>query len=912
LGETLELASDNPNPQWEKTMYTGGGILGTILVILVVVYLARQVRIAVAQNAKIFENQENAKTPGEFRNEGADLRFGIDSPSSHNEDTRQFMNTVVYVILICLCLSIFPGCGSAQEAPADKGKAESAKQMHKHTNALIHETSPYLLQHAHNPVNWMPWAPAAFAKAKAENKPIFLSVGYSTCYWCHVMERESFEHEDVAEIINEHFVPVKVDREERPEVDQQYMMATQLVTGRGGWPNSVWLTPEGKPWMAGTYFPREQFKQILLQLSDVWDNRHDDAVKQAEQFTSAIEKIGAGNVQSKPISTELITQAVETSLQRFDPEHGGFGDAPKFPPHANLALLIDQYRRDKNPRVLDAIETTLSEMGRGGVFDQLGGGFHRYSTDGRWLLPHFEKMLYDNGQLMRSYTDGYLLTKNERHRETVAGIYDWLVREMTSPEGGFYSAVDSESDAEEGKFYVWTFDEIISVLGDEDGKLFASVYGASPGGNFKEEATGHASKNNVLHLETTIETFAEKNSMDSRDLDKQLSAMRAKLLTVRQKREYPHLDDKVIAAWNGLMIEGLAYAGRQLDEPKYIETAKRAADFILDKMMNDGRLQRTYRSKTAKINGYLNDYAFVSAGLLELYRVTEDEKYLTAAQGMADTVMRDFADEQNGGFYFTAEPQSGERAEFVIRSKNLGGGGNLPTGNGVMAQVLFDLGDLTDDDKYVDAARQTLEGLSGYMWQSAGQADHLLIAAATALDKADTASSVSSIDADATFEATAVEGEAYVSKVKLKPGESFQLAVQLKIKKGFHLYGTNEGVAFVKPTTITFAKSNVPVVEKVVSPSGMKKLDKAIGQELQTYQDLVTFFADLKLPDDAEVGSLVLTFNVATQACNEKQCMAPSESTVEIPLLILPARESSVPPRHAEIFLKRDRLDAGE
>ncbi|MEJ7593407.1 MAG: thioredoxin domain-containing protein [Planctomycetaceae bacterium] len=784
--------------------------------------------------------------------------------------------------------------------------------MHKHTNALIHETSPYLLQHAHNPVNWMPWGPAAFAKAKAENKPIFLSVGYSTCYWCHVMERESFEHEDVAEIINEHFVPVKVDREERPEVDQQYMMATQLVTGRGGWPNSVWLTPEGKPWMAGTYFPREQFKQILLQLSDVWDNRHDDAVKQAEQFTSAIEKIGAGNVPSKPISTELITQTVETSLQRFDPEHGGFEDAPKFPPHANLALLIDQYRRDKNPRVLDAIETTLSEMGRGGVYDQLGGGFHRYSTDGRWLLPHFEKMLYDNGQLMRSYTDGYLLTKNERHRETVAGIYDWLVREMNSPEGGFYSAVDSESDAEEGKFYVWTFDEIISVLGDEDGKLFASVYGASPGGNIKEEATGHASKNNVLHLETTIETFAEKNSMDSRDLDKQLSAMRAKLLTVRQKREYPHLDDKVIAAWNGLMIEGLAYAGHQLDEPKYIETAKRAADFILDKMMNDGRLQRTYRSKTAKINGYLDDYAFVSAGLLELYRATDDEKYLTAAQGMADTVMRDFADEQNGGFYFTAEPQSGERAEFVIRSKNLGGGGNLPSGNGAMAQVLFDLGDLTDDDKYVDAARQTLEGLSGYMWQSAGQADHLLIAAATALDKADTASSVSSSDADATFEATAVEGEAYVSKVKLKPGESFQLAVQLNIKKGFHLYGTNEGIAFVKPTTITFAKSNVPVVEKMVPPSGITKLDKAIGQELQTYQDLVTFFADLKLPDDAEIGSLVLTFNVATQACNEKQCMAPGESTVEIPLLILPASESSVPPRHAEIFLKRDRLDAGK
>jgi len=855
---------------------------------------------------EIFRNQENPKTLDKLRYEGAGLGFAIGSPSSHNEDTRWFMNNVVYVILICLCLSIFPSCGSTQETPADQEKAESAKQTHKHTNALIHETSPYLLQHAHNPVNWMPWGPAAFAKAKAENKPIFLSVGYSTCYWCHVMERESFEHEDVAEIINQHFVPVKVDREERPEVDQQYMMATQLVTGRGGWPNSVWLTPEGKPWMAGTYFPREQFKQILLQLSDVWDNRHDDVVKQAEQLTSAIEKIGAGNVQSKPISTELITQAVETSLQRFDPEHGGFGDAPKFPPHANLALLIDQYRRDKNANVLKAIETTLSEMERGGVYDQLGGGFHRYSTDGRWLLPHFEKMLYDNGQLLRAYTDGYLLTKNERHRETVAGTYDWLVREMTSPEGGFYSAVDSESDAEEGKFYVWTYDEIVNVLGKIDADLFANVYGVIPDGNFKEEATGQASKNNVLHLESTIKEFAEKNSLDSHDLNKRLSVMRAKLLTVRQQREYPHLDDKVIAAWNGLMIEGLAYAGRQLDEPKYVETAKLAADFILDKMMNDGTLQRTYRSETAKINGYLNDYAFVASGLLELYRATADKKYLTAAQAMADIVMRDFADEQNGGFYFTAEPQQGEQAEFVIRSKNLGGGGNLPTGNGVMAQVLFDLGDLTGDEKYTDAANRTLEGLSGFMWQSAGQADHLLIAAATALDKTDTDATVSSNDADATFEATAVEGEAYVSKVKLKPGESFQLAVQLKIKKGFHLYGTNEGIAFVKPTIITFAKSNVPVVEKIVSPSGMTKLDKAIGQELQTYQDEVTFFADLKLPDDAEVGSLVLTFNVATQACNDKQCLAPSESTIEIPLLILPASENSVPPGHAAIFSRRE------
>ncbi len=333
---------------------------------------------------------------------------------------------------------------------------------------------------------------------------------------------------------------------------------------------------------------------------------------------------------------------------------------------------------------------------------------------------------------------------------------------------------------------------------------------------------------------------------------------------------------------------------------------KDTADKGFDKMMKDGRLQRTYRSETAKINGYLNDYAFVAAGLLELYRATDDKKYLTAAQAMADTVMRDFADEQNGGFYFPAEPQQGEQSEFVIRSKNLGGGGNLPTGNGVMAQLLFDLGDLTGDEKYTDAANRTLEGLSGFMWQSAGQADHLLIAAATALEKTDSVATVSSNDADATFQATAVAGKAYVSQVKLKPGESFQLAVQLKIMQGFHLYGSNDGIGFVKPTAISFLESNVPLVTKVVPPSGQRKFDNAIGQELETYQDQVTFFADLELHDDAAVGSTSLTFTVSTQACNDKQCMAASESTVEIPLLILPASESSVPPRHAAIFSRRE------
>ena len=813
------------------------------------------------------------------------------------------MKTLFATAFALIGLSLPTACSPAQE----NAETSAEEGLHKHTNTLVHETSPYLLQHAHNPVNWMPWGPEAFAKAQAENKPIFLSVGYSTCYWCHVMERESFEHEDVADIINTHYVPVKVDREERPEVDQQYMMATQLVTGRGGWPNSVWLTPEGKPWMAGTYFPKPQFKQVLNQLADAWKTRTVDVRKQSERLTSTIEGIGSGTVESKALSQELITKSVETALQRLDPEHGGFGKAPKFPPHAILALLIDQYGRDENPALLNAIETTLDKMSRGGVYDQLGGGFHRYSTDGYWLLPHFEKMLYDNGQLMRSYTDGYLLTKNARHREIVEGVHTWLAREMTSPEGGFYSAVDSESDAEEGKFYVWTYQEILEVLGKVDGELFARVYGVDRDGNFKEEATGHSSPNNVLHLATSLRDFANQNSLEPDQLNDQLTSMRSRLLSVRAKRKYPHLDDKVLAAWNGLMIKGLAYAGRQLNEPKYVDSAKRASDFILDRMIKDGKLQRTHRAGISKLNGYLNDYAFVSAGLIELYRATKDDKYLAATQQMADTVIRDFTDSQNGGFYFTAKPVQGIQSEFVIRSKNLGSGGNLPTGNGVMAQVLFDLADLTSEKKYADAANQTLKGMSGFLWQSAGQADALLVAVATALNQNRTATKVARNDTDAAFETKAVVGEVYFSRTRIKPGESFRLAVQLTIDERFHLYGPNSSVDFVKPTLIHFPDSNSAVVDHLTPPSGIKTMDKAIGRELETYEGRVTFYVDLKMPDNADVGTTPFSLSVITQACDDKLCMEPETSEVEILLTVIEPSESSTPPRHADIFTKQPK-----
>lgn len=808
------------------------------------------------------------------------------------------------VVFIALLLV---GCNRSNPAPASQQEpppATTADQepQHKHTNRLAGETSPYLLQHAHNPVDWYPWGPEAFEKAKRENKPIFLSVGYSTCYWCHVMERESFENEEVAAIINQHFVPIKVDREERPEVDQQYMIATQLISGRGGWPNSVWLTPDGKPWMAGTYFPRERFMQALLQLADVWKNRNPDALAQADSLTEAIEQQGATEAGDQPASATLIEFALSSMKRNFDYSNGGFGSKPKFPPHANLAVLIDQAKRTGDEQLLAMVEKTLVAMDRGGVCDQIGGGFHRYSTDAHWLLPHFEKMLYDNGQLMRSYTDGYLLSKNLAHRETVEGIFVWLQREMTSPDGAFYSALDSESDAEEGKYYVWTHEEILASLGQQDGELFATVYGVLPDGNFKEERSGQESKNNVLHLDLSIEDYSTKNKIDPTELKTRLANSRSKLLSTRSLRSYPHLDDKILSSWNGLMIEGLAYAGRQLNEPKYTEAATRAAKFILGSMIRNGKLQRTWRSGQAKLNGYLDDYAYLAAGLLELYRATGDKQFLDGARSLADTMLADFQDPQNGGFYFTPEEQNDGEDLFVIRSKNLSGGGNLPSGNGVAARVLFDLAELTGNDHYTTAGTRTIDSLSGYLFRTAGEPDELLVATATMLDrKAGPATDDAADSADIAFKSTAVHGKLYASALSAAPGETIRVAVRLTIDVGWHLYGPNPDTNFVSPTTVTFAVENSVTVVDLKVPAGHRKQDPAVGQELETYEGEITFFATLRVPKDAVPGPQSVKLSVRTQACDSTLCA--EANTKELELKIEVSKQTSPGDlRYPEIF----------
>ena len=611
------------------------------------------------------------------------------------------------------------------------------------TNELIHETSPYLLQHAENPVAWMPWSAAAFERAKQEDKPIFLSVGYSTCHWCHVMAHESFENEEVADILNEHFISIKVDREELPDVDEQYMIASQLLTRRGGgWPNSVWLTPDRKPWFAGTYFPREDrgemlgFKSLLLRLSEAWEQRRGEVESQAERMAEILQEIGTDRqavmeeAEPRPLGAEIIDNAVETIVGTYDSIHGGFGVQPKFPPHGQLALLIHQHRKTQDSEPLGMVTKTLEAMSQGGIYDQIGGGFHRYSTDESWFLPHFEKMLYDNAQLIRAYANGYELTRNEDFKRVVRETVDWLTREMTDPAGGFYCALDADSKdeeghAEEGRFYVWTPDQVIDVLGSEDGKFFNTVYGISHAGNFLEEATGQRTGYSIPFLELPIDDMATGMKFDRVEFRQRLHAMREKLLQRRAKRPRPHCDDKVLTGWNGLMIEGLAHAGRLLDDPAYIGIAERAADFISKKLRRgDGRLLRSWRDGQAKIHAYLDDYAFFIQGLLELHLATDESRWLTEAVDLAELMIFDFGDPVLGKFYLT----SSWHDPLLVRSTGAIGGGNVPSANGVVASVLTRLAVLTENANYATTARELFEAYANTMWDQPGQSEHLVLA----------------------------------------------------------------------------------------------------------------------------------------------------------------------------------------
>lgn len=582
-------------------------------------------------------------------------------------------------------------------------------------NRLIHETSPYLLQHAHNPVDWYPWGPEALQKAKAENKPVLLSIGYAACHWCHVMEHESFEDPATAALINQDYVPIKVDREERPDLDSIYMDVVTAMTGHGGWPMTVFLTPDLVPFYAGTYFPPTprhglpSFKQVLSSVADTWRSRPRDVAQTADQVRNYLRNRALPAAAGAVLTPDLLDRAFAALERQFDPGHGGFGGAPKFPQPMILEFLLRYHQRTGRPRALEIVQRTLDEMARGGMYDQLGGGFHRYSVDAVWLVPHFEKMLYDNAQLARVYLEAYQVTGDSFYRDIVEQTLDYVLREMTAPPGGFYATQDADSEGEEGKFYVWSADEIDRLLGPHDARGFKLAYGVSDHGNFEG--------NNILHRARTPEEVAAETGAPADEVRAALERGRRILLAERAKRVWPMRDEKILTAWNGLMIHAMAEAGRVLDRTDYREAATRAASFVLDTLGSgeSARLRRTYKDGVAKLNGYLEDYAYLAEGLLALYEASFDLRWFQEAERLVQSMSTWFWDDQIGGFYDT----SSDHEALIARPRDFYDNAT-PAGNSVAAAVLLRLYAYTGNDDLRQRARSVLVPLAEAM------ADHPL------------------------------------------------------------------------------------------------------------------------------------------------------------------------------------------
>ncbi len=589
-------------------------------------------------------------------------------------------------------------------------------------NRLAKETSPYLLQHQNNPVDWYPWGAEALERAKREEKPIFLSIGYSACHWCHVMEHESFEDKEIAKSLNENFVCIKVDREERPDLDQIYMNAVQMMTGRGGWPMSVFLTPELKPFYAGTYWPPHAsrgmpgFDQVVASVANAWATNRAEAEKMAGQLTSEMAKLDQSASKGE-LAVEIIEDAVARLRQSFDGTFGGFGSAPKFPAPMALQLLLRWWHRRRESNVLSMVRVTLDRMAAGGIYDHLGGGFARYSVDERWLVPHFEKMLYDNAQLAVTYLEAFQATGHADYERVVRETLDYVLRDMTDPAGGFTSTEDADSEGVEGKFYTWTLDELRAVLGDEAADTFAQVYDVSQAGNFEHGQS-------ILNLPHTITQEAKRLGRDHKGLKVELAASRAKLFAVREKRVHPHKDDKVIVAWNGLMIDALARAGAVLGDDRYTEAAAKAADFLLRELRTEGgRLLHTWRKGTAKLNAYLDDYTCLANGLISLYEATFESRFFDEAMALMDVVLTHFADQKQGGFYYTAD----DHEALIVRGKDFTDNA-VPSGNAMAAMALVRLGKFTGRQELLDAAQATMRHAVDLMRRAPTATGQMLLA----------------------------------------------------------------------------------------------------------------------------------------------------------------------------------------
>jgi len=776
--------------------------------------------------------------------------------------------------------------GVPASSRAGGGDARKPDGSYRYTNRLIHEHSPYLLQHAHNPVDWYPWGPEAFAQARRENKPVFLSVGYSTCHWCHVMERESFSQPEVAKALNADFVAIKVDREERPDVDDVYMSAVQILTGSGGWPETTLLLPDGRPFYGGTYLPKADLLRLLAGAAAAYHRQHSEVVLSAARITAQMRMAAAAQDRgvgplTAALPPEAVREAVAALHDRYDALHGGFGGAPKFPPHASLALLLSPGEREDTQARAMALGT-LDAMARGGIRDHLGGGFHRYATDAGWKVPHFEKMLSDNALLGRSYAAAYALTRDVRDKDVADGLYGWVTREMTDPQGGFYSALDADSGGEEGGTYVWTRREILEVLGPQDGALFARVYSVADGGNYNDPATDQATGKNILFLAKPLDQYAAGEGQAPAPFEARIAALRAKLLGVRQTRVQPRRDDKIIAGWNGLMIGSLARAGRDLDEPEDTRRAARAAAFATTTLMRpDGTLRRDWRGGHLGPAAFQDDYAYLADGLLDLSEATGDGRWAAAARRLAGTMVAQFWDRTHGGFF-----EEGGTDGLLVRLKDPYDSA-LPSGNAVAVRVLARLGRLTGAPKDTALACATVAAFQGTLQRSPASVQTLALAAEGALGNASGTPAFSlAAPPSPANDVVRLRGTALPARVRV--GGRLRVTLTLRIRAGWHVNAHGPGQPDLIPTRVTLGRGSLEATPDgaIVYPPAQEVV--LGGTRLAVYRGTALITLPLTVAANVRPGPAMIALRVLYQPCSDRVCLAPVTREIRVPVTVLP------------------------
>ncbi|MES9979324.1 MAG: thioredoxin domain-containing protein [Candidatus Thiodiazotropha sp. 6PLUC5] len=752
------------------------------------------------------------------------------------------------------------------QAFLDKGVAYRPRTEHfkkdgtpSYINRLILEDSPYLLQHAHNPVDWHPWSEAAFQKAKQENKPIFLSIGYSTCHWCQVMERESFENLQIASLLNRDFIAIKVDRESHPDVDEVYMTAVMLLTGHGGWPMSTFLTPEGKPFFGGTYYTPDQFTSLLQQVNQLWGERRQELIAQAEKVADAVAESNRLRGEAKALDKGVIAEALGSMQKSFDEIQGGFGQAPKFPREPWLYLLLDQAERNADATALQMLTVTLDHMARGGIYDQVAGGFHRYSTDYEWLIPHFEKMLYNQAHLSRIYLAAWRLTGREDFRRIATQTLNYVLREMTSEEGGFYSATDADSEGEEGLFFTWTPDELKSVLTEEESTLAMALYGVTRSGNFEGR--------NILHLPEQLNAFAQQQKRSEADLLQQLAAINRKLLLTRNKRTAPLRDDKIVTAWNGMMITALAQAADLLDSVRYREAAEMAANFLWQQnRYKEGHLWRVHLNGQSSIPATQEDYAYLSESFLHLYDLTGEPQWLSRAKELAEALTTRFLDQKQGGFFMNEVESS---ITGMGRPKDEGSDNAIPSGSSVAIHSLQRLWQRTGELDYRQHTDALISRFAPAIEAAPISYGYLLSAVSNHLH--------GELGARAYAGQGGIRIEADISQAS----EQNILSVHIVIPEGWHINTNQPKSKDLIPTLLSLPESgNGWQIGPVTYPKGVEEKLAFQQQPLSVYGGKITLQTLLKRTDKRELETTTLPAELQLQACNEQVCLPPETVTL--------------------------------